>query len=349
MNRIQTERCNEGKGIEGARFQFLGCAGAWISARLGLILSVGLVLCVAMGSGCSKQGTAPNVLAKVGGREITIEDFEQEVQWRVRQGQPLPGKQELLDDLINRELSQQKARAAGLEKTFEVRRSHENTLITALQQHELMPRLESVAVSPEELRAAYQKDISRYTRPGKARLALIYVKASEKVSEEKLKELSSRIAEARQHARALPDLNHGFGQVALNFSEDQASRYRGGDVGWFDDGQPAYSWPKEVVTGGLRLKPGEMSEVIRAADGFYLVAKTDIREPSTIPFEEVQGPLERKILAEKRQQTEADFTRELHRLAAVQTHPQALSRAAYPTTAVAKAEAIAPPALPRSQ
>ena len=110
-----------------------------------------------------------------------------------------------------------------------------------------------------------------------------------------------------------------------------------------------YRWPAEVVAAGLALaRNGDISEVIKATNGYYLVCKLDARESVTTPMEQVQVSLQRRLVAEKRQQTEAAFRQELRTAAPVQSFPQVLAQVEYPTTVVAKSEEPIPPALPRS-
>ncbi|MDB6030530.1 MAG: hypothetical protein JWM16_868 [Verrucomicrobiales bacterium] len=300
-------------------------------------------------SGCKQKAVDSSILAKVGSREIRLEDFKTEVEWRIKNHRPLPDRRELLDEMIARELLLQKARAEGLENDPDVRHSYESLLAGKLRDRMLTPRVEALKVSSEEVQSLYKKELARNTQSAKAHLALVCIKTDSKMSSEKRAEAEKRIQEARQFALGLPSSTRGFGQIAMDYSEDQASRYKGGDVGWFDENQTAYRWPSEVVAAGFGLKTnGAISEVIAAANGFYLVTKLDARESVATPLGQLQASLQRRLLTEKRQQTETAFRQELRDAAPVQSFPQALGEVNYPATAVAKAEELAPPTLPRS-
>src|SRR5438876_1008018 len=246
---------------------------------------------------CTRKPAAnPNVLVKVGSHEITIQDFDREVQWYVKSRRPLPDKETVLEQMISRELRLQKAKASGLENDPDVRRRYEAMLAGRVEDLELKPQLEQLTVSPEEISAAYQKEIAHYSRPAKIRLALICIKTDRKATAEKILDAETRIAEARKAASALPIGTKGLGGAAADYSEDQASRYRGGDVGWFDQGRTEYRWPASVVVAGLALsKNGDISEVIRPTDGFYVVSRLDSREPVVTPFEQVQSSIQRRL------------------------------------------------------
>ncbi len=304
----------------------------------------GLVSLLAAFTGCSNKPSEVGVLARVGAQVITREDFEKEVQWRVSNQRPLPDKQALLEEMIARETRLQKARALGLENDPEVRREYENMLTARLEEHELTPRLDALKAPPDEVRSLYETNLAHYTRPAKARLALIEIKIDPKLEADKITELQSRINEARNQA-----LTRGFTRVAADFSEDQASRYKGGDVGWFDEGVTGYRWPDEVISAGFALNTnGAISEVIKTGRGFFLVSKLDSRPSVVTPLAQVENSLQRRLLAEKQQQLRQAFERETRAFVPVQTYPQALAALDYPTTTVAKAAEALPPTMLRT-
>ena len=299
-------------------------------------------------AGCSRKAPDSALLCKVGNHEIRVDDFRRELEARIKLQRPPADKQALLDEMIAREAQLQRAKAAGLENDPEVRRYYANLLIARLRERELAPRLESNAVSAAAVQAEYQKNLSRYARAAKARLAVIHIKTNAKMSQEKQAELRARIEEARKLAQALPPTARGFDRVALDYSEDQTTRYKGGDAGWFDEGQPAYRFPNEVVAAGFALsKNGEISDVITTPGGLYLVTRTDTRDGSATPLVQVETSLRRRLQAEQRQQTEQEFLREIRRMTPVKIFSETLAGVEFPTTTVAKAREVLPPELPQ--
>ncbi len=301
-------------------------------------------------SGCSPKHSG-EVLARVGDKVITTEDFKQEAKWRVEHHRPLPEKSALLDEMIARELALQKATALGLQKNSDVQRNYEEMLIGELKDRELVPQVEGAKVSQQEIEAAYARDIAKYTQPAKTRLAIVYMKLDRKANNVELKAgIEAKMAEAQKAAAGLTEFSKGFGAVAMDYSEDHASRYRGGDVGWFDHDAAVFRLPKEVVQAGLELQQvGQVTPIIRTSKGLYLVMKTDSREATVTPLARVSGSIERRLLAEKKQQVEQNFANNLRVATRVQTEPVALLQVDYPTTTVAQIEDKLPPALPRSQ
>lgn len=318
-------------------------------ARMALLSAIG---CLAL-AGCSRSPVPdPTIVAIVGDRTIRAEDVQQEIAWRQRHRRPVPEPAALLEEMISQEALLQKARAAGIDQDPEFQRTWRALLVAKLKERDLAPRLEAVEVTPEELRAASEKEAQRHAQPAKARLAFIQIKTNSRMSEEQIAELRGRIDEARVRALALSSAsNAGFAQVAVDYSEDQASRYKGGDVGWFDEGQTHYRWPVDVVAAGFALRnPGDVSAVLRAENGFYLVKKLDTRPASaasaTASLPLLEERVGRKLLVQKRETAEKAFFDEARRALGVRTFPEALAAIPVSATTVARRTSGEPPSLP---
>src|SRR5436190_1045424 len=293
---------------------------------------VGAALFVAVSGGCSKQPKPDkDVLAKVGGREIRTADLLQEVSRRRANRHSVPDKQTLLDEMVEHEALLQRARTDGLDKDPQVARELNNLLIAKLIERDVAAQLEKVSVSEEETKAEYEQNVGNYTQPAKVRLAILFLEANAKSSEARREEIRARLLEARQKFLANPKLNDksavapGFGTLAVEYSDDQASRYRGGDIGWLDAGKVTYHWPRSVLEGGYALENGKVSEVLQTEAGFYLVMKTDSRSGSTKSFAMVEPALRQSLLLKKRREVDATFRKDARRLAGVTVNSNALN------------------------
>jgi len=234
-----------------------------------------------------------------------------------------------------------------LDKDPEIQRVWRNLLIGKIKERELAPRLAAAEVTSAELKAAYEAERDHYTRPGAVRLAVLYLKTDPVMKPGKIAELQQRMAEARQKALA-PDVagSPGFGPLAISCSEDQATRYNGGVVGWVgrDRGHAGLA-PAAVEAGFALKKPGDISQVVIDPQGIYLLKLLDRREAATIPFAEVEASLRHRLLVEKRRQVEQAFGREARESVAVEAHPERLAQ--IPPSALQTAtETKQPPAFP---
>ena len=334
--------------------QTIGRPVGYLSALMAL--AIGLASCGKDQQAATAGGSDSSpVLATVAGEAITEADFQAEVAHRASRRQPIPDKAALLAEMAERRALLHRARAAGLDTDVAVRREFDNLLISQLRARELEDELRSATVSEEALQAAYQARIGEFTRPAKVRVAILKLVAGQNASDGKRAEVRARIEQARTKALADPapggrgPAAGGFGALAINYSEDQASRYRGGDIGWLDHGSYEYRWPREVLEAAYSGETGIASEVIEIDGIFYLAMRTDFRAAAVQPFSEARTSLLADLLRVRRQQLQEDFRDETKRSAGIAVDEEALAAVQMPASialpAPPPADAL-PPALP---
>ena len=289
----------------------------------------------------------PLVLAKVGPSEIRVAQFQAQMARRGGAKPELLDKTALLQEMIEQEALYLKAVQAGLDKDPQVQLAFRNLLISKLRECELAPRVARLEVTPAELQAAYQSDRQRYLRPEGVRLAALHLAAGPPMEAGRAGALRERMAEARRKALEPPVASApGFGPLAIAYSEDQATRYKGGEIGWVDAARgPA--WLGETVRqAALALKaPGELSEVLVDAKGVYLVKLIERREAEPVPLSTVEPVLRQRLLAQKRQQLERAFALEARGTVPVEIHADRLAKI-LPPVSQSRAGPQQPPAFP---
>jgi len=243
---------------------------------------------------------------------------------------------------------------AKLDADAETRHEMENVLIAKLRAQELESKLASISVSDEELKAAFASGGARGARPAKVRLAMLQLQGDAKMSDAKRAELRARMEQGLKKAAETPaeggrgGAANGFGAVAAEYSDDQVSRYRGGDIGWLDAGNFSYRWPKAVLEAGYALEKGKCSPVIESDGSLYVIMKTDSREASAASFDEAKMSLQRELLAKKRAAIESAFLAENRSQTGAEIRTDVLSTITLPA-APARSSPVAdstPPALP---
>ncbi len=275
-------------------------------------------------------GPDPDLIANVGPREIRAEGFRREAVRRGGIRREGLDRQALLEEMISYEVQLAKALDDGLDKDPEVVRAYHNLLVGKLRQGLLQPRIESVTITDEMVAAHYEANPEKYTRPARARVALLFLETHPAMSEEKRQSVRDRMAEAREKALAVPPEERGFGALAISCSEDQASRYKGGDIGWLAEGR-AYRWPDPVVSAAFALpEPGAVSDVIETDKGLYLVKLLDRRPAEITPLEKVAARIRHKMLLEKRKETEAAFLAETRSATPIEVFAEALEAVELP-------------------
>lgn len=275
-----------------------------------LVVSLILASCDKPGQTAGK-GPVPSgdpVALKIGKREVKLGELQAELDFLARKNSPMAANREsFVDASVERLVALEQARKLGLDQDIEFKRQCENLLIGRLQEAEVEQKLKSVAVTDEEIREHYEKNIKKYERPAQLRLALMYLKVTGHQDQAARDSVKRRMEEARAKALALPADTPGFGPEAMRYSEEATSRFKGGDVGWLEAGAPAYRWPEPVVKAAFSLKAkGDVSDVIETEDGFYLLKKMDSREPGVRSLDgRFRASLENSILKEKRGGIEA--------------------------------------------
>ena len=289
------------------------------------------------------------LLATVGPRQIRTGDFVREISRRGGSRQELLDRPALLHEMIVREALLVRARAAGLEEDPDFIRERQSLLIGCLRRRELEPRLANVAVSDLDIQADYERDQAPFSQPARRRLAILFVATNPQMAPEARARCQARIDEARRKvlAQAETAAAKGFGALAVEYSEDQTTRYKGGDLGWVEDGRDLGGYGPEVVKAGFALaKVGDVSDIIATDRGLYLVRLADQRPPQTSPLEDVRERIRHLLLRDKQRQLEKAFVDQALSAVTVKIFEDALQRLP-PTAPGQRPDAGAPPDLPR--
>jgi parvulin-like peptidyl-prolyl isomerase len=99
----------------------------------------------------------------------------------------------------------------------------------------------------------------------------------------------------------------GFGALSMKYSDDVASRYRGGDIGWIADIDATARVPSEILRQAVRRAIGELGPVHETADGWFLVLRTDERPAAVTALAEAAPVLRRRMVREKQQAVEERY------------------------------------------
>ena len=116
--------------------------------------------------------------------------------------------------------------------------------------------------------------------------------------------------------KALADrIRHGekLGELATAASEDEATKTRGGDLGFFSESR----MPPDFFSAIVKMHVGDISQPFRTRLGFHIVELTDFKPARQMPFEEVQPEIRRAIKNEKRRAALQALTADLLRRAKI--------------------------------
>ncbi len=298
-------------------------------------LTAALWLC-----GCGQQekndSFPPKAVAVVGSEVITAEAFQNELARRAqlapnRYAEPKE-KQALLEEMIRSEVLYQKAQAAGYDKDPQIAASLKR-MITAKYLEDQLARMASPKVSAEEIADYYRSYPERFGTPAKVRVALIEFKVARTATAEKRAETARRAEAVLAEAKAAPSADGTFGLLAQNYSDDQASRYRGGDIGWLDVGVTNSPWAPAVLAAISRLtQPGDFAAVIETPEAFYLARLVERRQASLRPLEGVKDGIEYLVARQKEQEQQQTLYNLLKQGLKIRTNQALLESISLPVT-----------------
>jgi parvulin-like peptidyl-prolyl isomerase len=260
-----------------------------------------------------KQAPLPeNAVARVGSEIITIEDF-QEAMRRRPAGQTQAARDRLLDELVQFRLLVQKAKDRGYDRDPKMLAAFDRMLADRVREEEQSTEPAQMKVTPEEIGAYYQAHLTTFHVPAKIRVAEIFVEAPANFTEEKRAERRAKIDEAR--AKASGNASPGFGPLAAEYSFDQATKYKGGDLGYLVEGMNAPgvdAIEPAVFSAAFALsQPGQLSDIIATPEGFYLLKLTERYPASTRPLAEVKEQIALSLQREKNKQAKESHVKEI--------------------------------------
>lgn len=244
-------------------------------------------------------------------------------------------RREILDRLIDEKLLQQQAGELKLSvSTEEVDRSIDEVKRTNnLDDTQLRAELQRMGMNLSDYRANIRKEIMRYRvlsiavgskitvsdsdvqayyeRNFKAggntqvRAATIFVVIPENADAAAVREKEAQAKRLLARAQAGED----FSKLAMEHSEDPATRSEGGDLGYFGKGM----LPKPIEEIVFAMKVGEVRGPVRADRGFHVIKLLDRKAGEAKPLAEVKDEIREKLRQKEMERQTKNYLSELRR------------------------------------
>ena len=149
---------------------------------------------------------------------------------------------------------------------------------------------DQVSVSKEEVAQYYETNREKLRRAESVHVQEIYIPLRGGAQEK---------AQARQAFEGVLREARGgkdFSQLAREFSRGENAS-SGGDIGWLtrNGAKPL------LAAAALKLKPGEISDIVETPGGLHLLKVLEIKPASKVSLEEAQAQIEAKLREEKDQ------------------------------------------------
>lgn len=287
-----------------------------------IFIAVALLGVALLGAGCSSS--SKDAAATVNGEEISLTELNKQVDQLKKQyptmftgadgeGRLLDFKQRLLDNMVNQILIAQAAKDKDvvvsdkdvdaqieqLKAGFENQEKFEQALKSAgmdeaalrkqvkeqLITQKLMEKLSADNAKPteSEIEAYYTANKAQFEQKAAKRASHILFEADDKATAEKI------LAEIKDGA--------DFASEAKKYSTDVATKEKGGDLGW-----PTTPYVTEFEAALSKLKPGQVSTLVKTQYGWHIIKATETRKASTRQLSEVKSQIEQILI----QQSKAD-------------------------------------------
>ncbi len=107
-----------------------------------------------------------------------------------------------------------------------------------------------------------------------------------------------------------------FGALAKQFSEDQGSAAKGGELDVFSRGQMAPAFEQAAFA----LSQGQLSEIVETPFGYHLIQLEEILPPQKLAYEGIQDRIKGYMLKQRREQRIQELVGQLWARARIETH-----------------------------
>jgi hypothetical protein len=298
------------------RSRSVGFAWPILVSCLDSVTVLGLVAVLVSILGCrprETQSPAPGsdpAVATVAGRPIALSLLESEMARRSGDGGLPVDRDKILEELIDLEAVHLKARDSGFIDTPEIQMAIRRLVASRFREtwekdHPMPP-----AAPDARVREIHARDAARFSRPAAVDLAIIRLDCSAKAIPEKRAEVMARAVRLRERAELeVRGMSH-FGPLAAEASTDQASRYRGGELGWMSHESVRARLPVQVAAAALALSgQGAISEPVEGPDAIYLIRLMGSRPAEIRPLDEVRPQIEHQLLRESRSEVDRRWSR----------------------------------------
>ena len=167
-----------------------------------------------------------------------------------------------------------------------------------------------VTITDEDVRARYDEMNRRSAAVSKVRLMHILLSLPPKPPEQDVARAKAQAAEIIERVKQ----GTPFAELASQYSDDQATKDSGGDLGWIERGSLATEW--EVIV--FAMDKGEVRGPINGPSGLHVFYVSDIKKTEVKPFAEVKEQLRNELFRKEMEKQTATWLDELRKKAHIE-------------------------------
>jgi foldase protein PrsA len=229
-------------------------------------------------------------------------------------------------------------KTAGMTLDDLKKRIHEKVLISKVLEAEAF---KNVDPTEQEIDDVYLKNKDSFNIPEKIRASRILIHLDDTATADEKAAKKKAIDAA--HARVA----HGedFGKVAADVSEDESSKLKGGDLGYFAKGENPDAGFDDVA---FNAKQGALSPVFLTPLGYQFIKVTAIQPAGAVPIADARSYISSKLKEQKMEMQSQAYAKQLLADSGVTYHFVLVDPPAQNPTGPEATEGEPPPAAPDS-
>lgn len=317
--------------------------------------SVGVAFAMLIGSmllGCRKPDESapePEWVVQVGTQKVATATFEAD--WSQRQSQqerPVPAG-DVIGALVSDWQAYQAAGPMGLMEDPELQKAIRRVVAGKVRENltkSLSKPSADASVGPMEIERVYRSQSQRWQRPPAWNIAWLVAFVSPKAEPARRAAVRERLEGYRREIQAGADPKATFAILCSNHSDDTATRYLRGELGWLQREQLAGRIGESVAEEALLLSStNRLSAVLESPTRMVLLLHLGHRPVQMRPLDEVAPQIRFEIGKQREDELQRALAQELNRRVPVQTNLAVLARLKAP--AVPTTTPPAPSPMPR--
>ena len=282
-----------------------------------LLVFVLFVLLLAFSGCCNKAGNVdlyPNdggkAIAEFGGVKLSekyVKTYVDNLNEYLKARYNTPErKEELMSKIAEGELVAMKAIKDGVLDDPILLSQVKNTIARFYSGTRMKLKIEeSVKVTEDEMKKYYEEKKETFNTPEKVKASHILIKITDSRDKEAAKKLAEKVAaEAEKGAKD----TGSFAKLVEKYSEDEGSKKRGGDLGYFERTEEGGKMVKEFSDGAFALQNvGDISKPVESEFGFHIIKLTGKKDKVEKTFDDVKMNIENTLKTEKRKTSYEDM------------------------------------------
>jgi peptidyl-prolyl cis-trans isomerase SurA len=164
-----------------------------------------------------------------------------------------------------------------------------------------------VSVSDDEVMAAYKQSARQMSQQSQSHLRQILIAVSDKGADDEVQRRRAVAAKVVELARG----GTSFAELAKQYSDDEATKASGGDLGYVAKGTLVESLDEAVA----QMEPGDVRGPLRADRGWVVLQLVDRKAGDMKSYEEVKDSLKKQLYDEQVEKAQASWLKELRKKA----------------------------------